>query len=324
MTLKRKLAAILAADVVGYSRMIRENEEETIATLRSHRIIFDELIEQHHGRIFNTAGDSVIAEFDSPVEAVRCGLAVQEALASRNRDLPEPRQMWFRMGINLGDVMINGSDLLGDGVNIAARLESIAEPGGICISNSVREQVESKFSFVFQDMGEQKVKNIPQPVRAYQLAATSGGRRSAKKRADARRTVAIAAAGIVVVAAAAGIWWKMNARPTTGIARFDGEWQGEYSCAGTPKLGPFTKFRVARIENGGFSMDDGRPGMMGHYTIRGLLDAEGRVTAKGNGLGPLGAYTVEFTGRIDGEALHATAVHNVIRECKTTLNRKPE
>ena len=127
----RKLAVILAADVAGYSRLMAADDEGTLATLNVRRQVIDELITRHHGRIFTTAGDSVMAEFASPVEAVRCAAAIQQEIERRNADLPEPRRMLFRVGVNLGDVMVGGDNLFGDGVNVAARLEGVAEPGGI-------------------------------------------------------------------------------------------------------------------------------------------------------------------------------------------------
>jgi len=165
----RKLATILVADVVGFSRLTAEDERWTISSLADIRIVVDEIIARHDGRIFNTGGDSVLAEFNSPVEAVRCAVDTQEAARSRNLVQPRNRQLRFRIGINLGDVIVRGSDLLGDGVNVAARLESLAEPGGICVSGTVWDQIYGKLSLGYVDMGEQRVKNIPRPVRAYQL-----------------------------------------------------------------------------------------------------------------------------------------------------------
>jgi len=150
----RKLAVILAADVVGYSRLMVADEEGTLATLNARRKVIDELIARHHGRIFGTAGDSVIAEFASAVEAVRCAAAIQQENQRRNADSREPRRMLFRVGVNLGDVMVGGDDLFGDGVNVAARLESMAEPGGICISSAVYDQIRNKVDLAFDDLGE--------------------------------------------------------------------------------------------------------------------------------------------------------------------------
>ncbi len=134
---ERKLAAILSADVVGYSRLMAEDEEATIRRLKQHREIIDGLIAAHHGRLFGTAGDSVIAEFASPVEAVRCAVEMQRHLGLRNAELVEERRMRFRIGVNLGDVVVEGENLLGDGVNIAARLQALADPDGICISGTI-------------------------------------------------------------------------------------------------------------------------------------------------------------------------------------------
>jgi TolB-like protein/class 3 adenylate cyclase/Tfp pilus assembly protein PilF len=163
----RRLAAILAADVAGYSRMMAADEEGTLRTLAAYRKAMSDLISEHGGRIFGTAGDSVIAEFGSAVQAVRSAVAIQRALHRRNADLPHDRRMEFRIGINVGDVIAEGDDLLGDGVNVAARLEGVAAPGGICISGFVREQIEGKLNFALTPLGERTLKNISRPVRAY-------------------------------------------------------------------------------------------------------------------------------------------------------------
>src|ERR1700674_2251111 len=168
--MKRKIAAIMAADIVGYSKLVAEDEEETLRRLASYRSVFDDFIGRGSGRIFNTAGDAVLAEFPSAVEAVRCAIDVQESLRTRNLAYPPSRQMSFRIGITIGDVVERDGDLLGDGVNIAARLESLAQPGGICVSRTVYEQVANKMSVKFADIGEQQVKNIPTPVHAYVVA----------------------------------------------------------------------------------------------------------------------------------------------------------
>jgi class 3 adenylate cyclase len=163
-SVKRKLAAILAADVKGYSRLMGEDEEATLHTLHAHRHVTDALIEQYQGRIVNTAGDSILAEFASVVDAVRCAVDIQRELKSHNTTLPASRQMEFRIGVNLGDVMVDGEQIYGDGVNIAARLEALADPGGICISGTVYEQIENKLSLQYENLGEQTVKNIARPV----------------------------------------------------------------------------------------------------------------------------------------------------------------
>ena len=168
--MKRKIAAIFAADIAGYGRLVAEDEEETLRRLASYRSVTDDFIARSGGRIFNTAGDAVLAEFPSAVEAVRCAIDIQESLRTRNLAYPASRQMNFRIGITIGDVVERDGDLLGDGVNIAARLEGLAEAGGICVSRSVHEQVANKLSVQFADIGAQEVKNIPTPVHAYMVA----------------------------------------------------------------------------------------------------------------------------------------------------------
>jgi adenylate cyclase len=170
---ERRLAAIFAADVAGYSRLMGQDEVGTLRTLTAHRTIMDRLISEHGGRIANTAGDSILAEFPSAVDAVQCAVEVQEALASVNQGRPEEERLRFRIGVHVGDVMVRGGDLLGDGVNIAARLESIAEPGGICISAPAHTYVRKALPFDFDDLGPQEVKNIDEPIQAY--AVTCAG-----------------------------------------------------------------------------------------------------------------------------------------------------
>ncbi len=168
--IKRRLAAILATDAVGYSKHMARDEEGTLRVLSGHRVIIDGLITTFSGRIVGTAGDSVLAEFGSSVDAVRCAVEIQAALATRNDSLPEPDRLLFRIGINLGDVIVEGDDILGDGVNVAARLESIAEPGGICVSSSIYDQITGKLNLGFADMGQQSLKNIGRPVRTYMVS----------------------------------------------------------------------------------------------------------------------------------------------------------
>lgn len=168
--LKRKLTTILCADVKSYSHLMEVDEKSTFETLRRYRSAMASLIDHHDGRIVNTWGDAVIAEFPSVVEAVQCAIEIQQELAGKNEDLPHDRRMWFRIGINLGDVMIDGSDLYGEGVNIAARLQEVAEPGGIAISKTVYDQVRQKLAVQFMALGEQHVKNVEEPVITYRVA----------------------------------------------------------------------------------------------------------------------------------------------------------
>ena len=163
----RRLAAIVAADVAGYSRLMGLDEVGTARTLREHRVVTDAVVAKHGGRLVKSTGDGVLLEFPSVVDAVECAVALQAVMDQRNEGVPADRQMLFRIGINLGDILIEGDDILGDGVNIAARLEGIAEPGGICISSSAYDQVRGKVAVEFADLGEQKLKNIAHPVRAY-------------------------------------------------------------------------------------------------------------------------------------------------------------
>src|SRR3954471_20779048 len=163
----RRLAAIVAADVVGYSRLMGLDEVGTVRTLREHRKLTDALVEKHGGRLVKSTGDGLLLEFPSVVDAVECAVAVQAVIAQRNEGLSPDRRMLFRIGVNLGDILIDGEDILGDGVNIAARLEGMTEPGGICISSSAYDQVRGKVEVEFTDLGEQRLKNIDRPVRVY-------------------------------------------------------------------------------------------------------------------------------------------------------------
>src|SRR6516165_4379915 len=175
---ERKLSVIFAADVAEYSRLMGRNEVGTLRTLQAYRAILDRLIATHHGRIFNTAGDSVMADFASPVDAVECAVAVQQAVDKENANRAAGEQMRFRIGVHLGDVIVEGTNLFGDGVNIAARLQTLAEPGGICLSGAVRDQIGTRLPVAFAPLGEQRVKNITEPVRAFKVAGT-GDRRPA-------------------------------------------------------------------------------------------------------------------------------------------------
>ena len=167
---ERKLAAILAVDVAGYSRLMGEDEEGTLAALRTiRRELGDPKIKEHRGRIVKTTGDGLLVEFASVVDAVRCAVETQREMATRNAGIPPERRIEFRMGINLGDIIVEDGDIFGDGVNVAARLEALAQPGGICVSRVVRDQVRDKLDFAFADMGEQQVKNIARPVRAHRI-----------------------------------------------------------------------------------------------------------------------------------------------------------
>jgi adenylate cyclase len=167
--LERRLVAILAADVAGYSRLMGIDEEGTLATLSNFRLVTDRLIAHHSGRICGTAGDSILAAFGSALAAVQCAIDIQNELAASNDALEEDRRMRFRIGVNVGDVMVKEGDIFGDGVNIAARLEGLAKPGGICISRGIHDHVAKKLPYDFEDLGEQSVKNIAQPIRVFHM-----------------------------------------------------------------------------------------------------------------------------------------------------------
>jgi TolB-like protein len=183
----RRLAAIVAADVAGYSRLMGLDEVGTARTLREHRKVTDAIVAKHGGRLVKSTGDGVLLEFPSVVDAVECAVAVQAVMEKRNEGIPQDRRMLFRIGINLGDILIEGDDILGDGVNVAARLEGVAEPGGICISSSAYDQVRGKVSVEFTDLGEQALKNIARPIRAYAVGLSANAHQTASLPASAPR-----------------------------------------------------------------------------------------------------------------------------------------
>jgi class 3 adenylate cyclase len=170
--IQRRLAAILAGDVVGYSRLMGSDEVGTLSSLKTHRReLTDPVIAAHRGRIVKTTGDGVLIEFASVVDAVACAVAIQRGMVSRNADVPEERRIVFRIGINVGDIIIDGEDIFGDGVNIAARLQTLCEPGGVCISRAANEQIRGKLSLAFADLGEQTVKNNANAIGVFGLAS---------------------------------------------------------------------------------------------------------------------------------------------------------
>src|SRR6266478_4001498 len=183
-----RLSAILAADVVGYSRLIGTNEAGTLAAIKALQTDFiDGKIAQHHGRIVKQTGDGMLVEFPSVVNAVACATEVQRGMRDRNADVPGDRRVQFRIGVNLGDVIVEGEDIFGDGVNVAARLESIAKPGGIMISGSVRDHVGDRLDLAFEDMGEQNLKNIERPIRVYSVALNNPAARDTEDAVPAQR-----------------------------------------------------------------------------------------------------------------------------------------
>jgi adenylate cyclase len=221
----RKLTAILSADVKGYSRLMGEDEEATIRTLTAYREVMANLIQKHGGRVVDSPGDSVLAEFKSVVDAVRCVVEIQEEFKARNAEVPENRKMEFRIGVNLGDVIEDGEQIYGDGVNIAARLESLAEGGGICISGSTHEQVEGKLDIGYEYLGEQRVKNIRKPVRVYRvlMEPEEAGSVVYRRRKDdplhRRRATLVFLVVLVVVALALAVWrFYLRSAPPVEVA----------------------------------------------------------------------------------------------------------
>jgi adenylate cyclase len=206
---KRRLAAILCADVKGYSRLMEADEEGTHRTLTAYREAMGTLIARHDGRVAGTAGDSVLAEFTSPVEATRCAAAVQEELASRNAALPQSKRLEFRIGINLGDVIVERDGIYGDGVNVAARLQALADPGGILVSGGIYDQIKTKLPFGYDFLGAQRVKNIAEPVRVYRLHRDLAAALRSQAARRRRRWSLITAVTILILAGAVAVWQAM-------------------------------------------------------------------------------------------------------------------
>ena len=237
----------MVADIVGYSRLMEADEEGTAGRLAGWRSLLDAEIAKCDGRVFKAMGDAVLAEFASAVEAVRCATEVQAALRTRNEQLPPARQVKFRLGINLGDVMVDGDDLLGDGVNVAARLQAAAEPGGICISGSVYDQIRNKLSLSFKSLGEQSFKNIPQPVRTFTITESAAegrlpSRHLALLRAPAQRW-------LVAAALAIGVGYSLYAWMAPGVVQ-DGLYAGAV-CFGPSRNDPARCFRAQGILSDG-------------------------------------------------------------------------
>jgi TolB-like protein/class 3 adenylate cyclase/Tfp pilus assembly protein PilF len=216
---KRKLAAILSADVEGYSRLMDDDEEATVRTLKTYRTAINDLVQQYRGRIVDSPGDNILAEFSSVVDAVNCSVEIQRELAERNTELAYNRQMQFRIGVNLGDVIEDDGNIYGDGVNIAARVESLADAGGICISGRAHDQVENKLGLEYEDLGKHEVKNISRPIQVYRVLSYPGAAAhrvvQAKTNLGRRwRKIGLSVAVVVLVVAALGIWQFYMRRPT--------------------------------------------------------------------------------------------------------------
>lgn len=250
--LKRKITAIMAADIAEYTRITAEDEDETLSRLHAYRQVFDDLVVRAGGRVFNSAGDSVVCEFPSAVEATRCAIDIQESFRTRNLSYPAHRQMHFRIGISIGDVVERDGDLLGDVVNIAARLQALAEPGSICVSRSVQEAVVNKTSVPSLDMGHRAVKNLPYPVHVFRIdvkrpgAEPAGADKATGPAPTAFRPAATwVMAGIVIVAAGASLLWMSRSRspvatesPHPAIASGPGESGPASDAPGVTRVPP--------------------------------------------------------------------------------------
>jgi adenylate cyclase len=247
----RRLAAVLAADVAGYSRLMGADEEGTLARLKAHRReLIDPKFREHRGRIVKTTGDGMLVEFASVVDAVRCAAEIQRGMLDREAEIEDDRRIRFRIGINLGDIIADGDDIFGDGVNVAARLETLSDPGGICISRIVRNQIRDKLPYAFEDMGEQIVKNIVRPVRADRLttaeiASTPLVPVQARHATPTRRNrywIALIAAGLILaIGAGTGSWWVWFRPPANAL--------GSAPSASTPKTAPRLSIVVLPFAN---------------------------------------------------------------------------
>jgi TolB-like protein/class 3 adenylate cyclase/Tfp pilus assembly protein PilF len=244
----RRLAAILAADVVGYSRLMAADEQGTHARLKALRQeCLEPKIAEHHGRVVKLMGDGALVEFASVVDAVQCAVEIQQEIAERNAGVPDDQRIQFRLGVNLGDVIIEGDDIYGDGVNVAARLEALAEPGSVCVSAPVRVQVEDKLPYGFDDLGEQQVKNIPRPVHVFRVVPDGRGAPAAAGRGRAKSTRRLwpaAAAAVALLIGAAGAWlWRSDESAAPAPQQTTSATAGTAPAAA--RQSPLDKYRIA-------------------------------------------------------------------------------
>ncbi|MFQ5828156.1 MAG: adenylate/guanylate cyclase domain-containing protein [Candidatus Methylomirabilia bacterium] len=238
MSVERKLTAILSADVKGYSRLMGDDEVATVWTITAYREVMATLIRQHRGRVADSPGDNLLAEFASVVDAVQCAVEIQRELKARNAELPDHRKMEFRIGINLGDVIVDGERIYGDGVNIAARVEGLAEGGGICLSGTVYEQVRNKLAQGYESLGEHTVKNIAEPVRVYRVQMDPG---LAEPRASTvergfRHKAAMALVAVLLVGGASVAVWSFYLRPSPRAVKVASERNGTLELPDGPSI----------------------------------------------------------------------------------------
>jgi class 3 adenylate cyclase len=302
--LERRLATILCADVYGYSRMMGANDERTVRVFRGHRQIFESLVAMHRGRIFSIAGDMLLAEFGSAVEAVRCATEIQAALRTRNEQLAPEEKMQLRIGINLGDVVVQGGDLLGDGVNVAARIQAATEPGGICISGAVHDQIQNKLSLSFKLLVEQTYKNIAAPVRTYTVAEGAAVT-TPRKRPAARWATAAIAAMLATGAAAYWAYTRYEARRAIPVLARDGTYSGRMCNIlrdKAPQCWPaILVVRTGAVESAWRSFDERTS------SAHGTIGADGAVELKLAGWTPSGEPNeAALYGRLVDGAINAS------------------
>lgn len=332
----RKLTTILCADVAGYSQFMARDEEKALGLLRAHRDIFASIAGLHGGRIFNTGGDSILCEFASAVEAVRAATEIQRSVESRNAALPEDERMRFRIGVNLGDVLVHGEDLLGDGVNVAARIQAAAPVGGIILSGSVHDQITGKLDLAFQDLGPQEFKNLGRPIRTFTI--TQAGERALPRaptkpsasvggRASRARWPWVAGAALLLIAAGGGYAWQQRAADREAT-RFDGTWRGRYFCTA-----PDTGYTVTwKVQRGVVSWTYEQPGQPGYQNAPGsVIQPDGSVAIRFEGIlrgGTMSptlqgkAYTSEYVGRFSGTEFQGDDLRVRPRVCKLHLTRQ--
>ncbi len=336
---QRRLAAIFAADMVGYTRLMEADEEGTIARQKAHRkALIDPKIAEHDGRIVKTTGDGMLVEFASVVDAVRCAVEVQEAMAQREADVPDDRRIRYRVGVNLGDIVIDGDDILGDGVNVAARLEGLAEPGGISISAKVHAEVKGKIDVGFEDMGAQAVKNIAEPVHVYRVITDSKAVRGAPRGRTARfgrhgrarrkkQWLVSTIVGAAIIFATVGAWLAVDrvvgpVKPVTGgtlpiiavlpFANRSGDADQDYFADGVTEelinaLGRFNTLRVIGrnavlpFKKRPASRSDITSKLGANYLVEGSVFPAGRRVRIAVRLIDARAGTVLWTERYDGE-----------------------
>jgi TolB-like protein/class 3 adenylate cyclase len=295
---ERKLAAIVAADIAGYSRLMGADEVGTLVALKTHRkALIDPMIAAHHGRIVKTTGDGMLVEFASVVDAVTCSVAIQRGMISRNAVVPENKRILFRVGINVGDIIVEEKDIYGDGVNVAARLQELAQPGGICLSRTVRNHVRDKVSLDFEDLGEQTVKNIARPIKVFGLAAndvaalpeTMAAPRAPKP--QHLRVVIAGAVALVVIAAAAAWWWQGRQidRAASVATSEEGAHHGARPLSERPTIAvlPFvTLGAVASDDYFGDGLTEDIIAALGRFSDLSVLARNAVFPYKGKGLRP--------------------------------------